>query len=65
MIRPIQDPKEATQELLNSKNGIIVSYTSNEELKIETRTIRGLRGYCDSWQTNVHVSGIFNIKIIL
>ncbi|MFC0212740.1 hypothetical protein ACFFK0_09715 [Paenibacillus chartarius] len=44
MIKAIQDPKEATQELLRSKDGIIVSHTSNEELKIEIRTLRGLRG---------------------
>jgi hypothetical protein len=44
LIRTIQDPKEATQELLSSKDGVIVSHTSNEELKIELRTLRGLRG---------------------
>jgi hypothetical protein len=44
LIKAIQDPKEATQELLRSKDGIIVSHTSNEELKIELRTLRGLRG---------------------
>jgi hypothetical protein len=44
LIRAIQDPKEATRELLNSKDGVIVSHTSNEELKIELRTLRGLRG---------------------
>ncbi|MEK3724952.1 hypothetical protein [Paenibacillus sp. FSL H8-0034] len=44
LIRAIPDPKEATRELLNSKDGIIVSHTSNEELKIELRTLRGLRG---------------------
>lgn len=44
LIRAILDPKEATQELLRSKDGIVVSHTSNEELKIELRTLRGLRG---------------------
>lgn len=44
LIKAMKDPKEATQELLSSKNGIIVSHTSNEELKIELRTLRGLRG---------------------
>ncbi|WP_240416339.1 hypothetical protein [Paenibacillus periandrae] len=44
LIRAIQDPKEATRELLNSKDGIIVSHTSNKELKIELRSLRGLRG---------------------
>ena len=44
LIRAIQDPKEATKELLQSKDGIIVSHTANEELKIEIRTLRGLRG---------------------
>lgn len=44
LIRAIQDPKEATQELLKSKDGIIVSHTSNEKLNIKIRTFRGLRG---------------------
>lgn len=44
LIRAIQNSKEATQELLNSKDGVIVSHTSNEELKIELRSLRGLRG---------------------
>lgn len=44
LIKVIQDPREATQELLRSKDGIIVSHTSNDELKIELRTLRGLRG---------------------
>lgn len=44
LIQAIQDPKEATQELLRSKEGTIVSHTSNVELKIELRTLRGLRG---------------------
>lgn len=44
LIRAIQDPKEATIELLKSKDGVIVSHTSNEYLKIEIRTLRGLRG---------------------
>lgn len=43
-IRVIQDPKEATEELLRSKDGVIVSHTANKELKIEIRTLRGLRG---------------------
>lgn len=44
LIKAIQDPKEATQELLRSKDGVIVSHTSNEELKVELRALRGLRG---------------------
>jgi hemerythrin len=44
LIRAIQDPKEATQELLHSKNGLIVSHTANEDLKIHLRALRGLRG---------------------
>lgn len=44
LINAIQDPKEATQELLRSIEGVIVSHTSNEELKIELRKLRGLRG---------------------
>jgi hypothetical protein len=44
LIRAIQDPKEATKELLHSKDGLIVSHTANEELKIQLRALRGLRG---------------------
>ncbi|OPA76650.1 hypothetical protein BVG16_15855 [Paenibacillus selenitireducens] len=44
LIKAIHDPKEATQELLRSKDGVIVSHTSNKELKIEIRALRGLRG---------------------
>lgn len=44
LIKAIHDPKEATQELLRSKGGLLVSHTSNEELKIELRPLRGLRG---------------------
>ncbi|BFT70181.1 hypothetical protein [Paenibacillus sp. P36] len=44
LITAIQDPKVATLELLRSKDGIVVSHTSNEELKIELRALRGLRG---------------------
>ena len=40
LIRAIQDPKEATKELLQSKDGVIVSHTGNEELKVEIRTFR-------------------------
>lgn len=43
LIRSIQDPKEATRELLNSKNGLIVAHTSNEVLKIEIRAPRNRR----------------------
>ncbi|WP_374018877.1 hypothetical protein ABU162_03735 [Paenibacillus thiaminolyticus] len=44
LIRAIADPKEATEELLRSKDGVIVSHTSNEELKLEVRMLRGVRG---------------------
>ncbi|WP_438431827.1 hypothetical protein [Gorillibacterium sp. sgz500922] len=44
LIKAIQDPKEATQELLHSKEGVIISHTANEELKVELRPLRGLRG---------------------
>ncbi|WP_239712281.1 hypothetical protein [Paenibacillus sp. 19GGS1-52] len=47
LIRAIQDPKEATKELLQSKDGVIVSHTANDELKIEIRTLRGLRETCN------------------
>ncbi|MFD1908485.1 hypothetical protein ACFSQ7_37570 [Paenibacillus rhizoplanae] len=31
LIRAIQDPQEATMELLQSKDGVIVSHTGNEK----------------------------------
>ncbi|MFC6652312.1 hypothetical protein [Paenibacillus rhizoplanae] len=37
LIRAIQDPQEATMELLQSKDGVIVSHTGNEKLKVEIR----------------------------
>ncbi|WP_340022317.1 hypothetical protein MHI24_25315 [Paenibacillus sp. FSL K6-1096] len=40
LIRAIQDPKEATKELLQAKDGVIVSHTGNEELKVEIRAFR-------------------------
>ncbi|MEK5033634.1 hypothetical protein MKY96_19430 [Paenibacillus sp. FSL R7-0302] len=40
LIRAIQDPKEATKELLQSKDGVIVSHTANEELNVEIRAFR-------------------------
>lgn len=44
LIRAIQNPHEATRELLKAKDGVIVSHTANEELKVEVRNLRGLRG---------------------
>lgn len=40
LIRAIHDPKEATKELLQAKDGVIVSHTGNEELKVEIRAFR-------------------------
>ncbi|WP_339223484.1 hypothetical protein [Paenibacillus sp. FSL H8-0332] len=43
LIRAIQDPQEATKELLQSKDGVIVSHTGSEELKVEIRDFSRLR----------------------
>jgi hypothetical protein len=43
LIRAIHDPHEATRELLHAKDGVIVSHTANDELKVEIRSLRGLR----------------------
>ncbi|OMF33383.1 hypothetical protein BK132_04055 [Paenibacillus sp. FSL H8-0259] len=37
LIRAIQDPQEATKEQLQSKDGVIVSHTGNDGLKVEIR----------------------------
>lgn len=44
LIRTIQDPKKATVELLQSNDGVINSHTAIHELKVEIRTLCGLRG---------------------
>lgn len=42
-IRAIQDPEEATRELLQSKDGIFISHTANDQLQIIIRSVRGFR----------------------
>lgn len=59
LIRSIQDPKEATRELLHSKDCVIVAHTSNKELKIEIRTIRGLRGVVQHGTEKTDGTGYF------
>ncbi|MFC4768233.1 hypothetical protein [Effusibacillus consociatus] len=50
LIRSIEDPREATRELLKSKDDTIVYHTSyiqktpNPQITIELRALRGLRG---------------------
>lgn len=43
LIHAIQDPQEATKELLQYKDGVIVSHTGSEELKVEIRDFSRLR----------------------
>lgn len=43
IIRGIEDKKEATKELVQSTGDEIVYHTSNKEIKIEVKNIRGYR----------------------
>jgi len=44
VIKPINDKKEATQELINSKGDTVVYHTNNEEIVLEIKNIKGYRG---------------------
>lgn len=44
IIDRIEDPKEATKELLKSKGNTIVYHTGVEKIIIELRKLTGLRG---------------------
>ncbi|NMB26828.1 MAG: hypothetical protein GX987_02095 [Tissierellia bacterium] len=44
IIKVIDDNKEATKELVESGEDIIVYHTGNEEIAIEVKDIRGYRG---------------------
>lgn len=48
VIKLIYDNKEATKELVNSKDDVIVYHTGNEKIVIEIRNIKGYRGVL-SW----------------
>jgi hypothetical protein len=44
IIRAIQDPKQATHELVNAKPDILVYHTANQEIVIHLLKRPGLRG---------------------
>jgi len=44
ILRSLDDPKEATKELLSAKNDTIVYHTANKEIIIYIRQRPGLRG---------------------
>jgi hypothetical protein len=44
VIKVIENNKEATKELVNSKEGTIVYHTANEHIFIEVKNIRAYRG---------------------
>lgn len=48
VIKSIQDNKEATKELINSTDDVIVYHTGNDEIVLEIRNIKGYRGIV-SW----------------
>ncbi len=44
VIKPLKNGKEATSELVHSKDGVLVYHTKNEEIIVEIRNITGYRG---------------------
>jgi hypothetical protein len=44
VINAISDSKEATKELVNAKENILVYHTGNAQVVLEIRSIKGYRG---------------------
>jgi hypothetical protein len=44
VVKVIEDNREATKELVNSKDNTLVYHTGNEEIYVIVRNIRGYRG---------------------
>lgn len=44
VIKAYEDDKEATRDLVRSKDNIIVYHTSKEKIQIEIKTVFGYRG---------------------
>ena len=44
VIKAFDDDKEATRELVRSKNDILVYHTGKEEIKLEIKQVFGFRG---------------------
>ena len=44
VIKAIEDNREATRELVRSKDSILVYHTANESINLEVKNIRAYRG---------------------
>ncbi len=44
VVRPVDDPKEVAQLLLNGRPDDLVYHTKNERIVVRVKNIRGLRG---------------------
>lgn len=44
VIKVIEDKREATKELVNAGEGILVYHTGNEDIIVEIRNIKGYSG---------------------
>lgn len=44
VIKSIKDNREATKELVNSTDDVLVYHTANDEIVLEIRNIKGYRG---------------------
>lgn len=44
VVKPINDPKEATKLLVNGKVDDLVYHTKNEKIVVKVKNIRGFRG---------------------
>lgn len=44
VIQSFEDNKQATKELVKSKDDVVVYHTANEKIMIELRSIKGYRG---------------------
>ena len=44
IVKVIEDNREATKELVNSKDNTLVYHTGNEEIYVTVKNIRGYRG---------------------
>ncbi len=45
VVKPINDPKEVTQLLVNGKPDDLVYHTKNDKIIIKIKNIRGFRGF--------------------
>ena len=49
VIKVIEDNREATRELVRSKEDVLVYHTGNKDIVLEVRNIKGYRGIMQSY----------------